>query len=375
MDPAVLSRQMKGISKVTVVFLIQQLCLAATPGQPAHKDREFTEFFRRSSGWTAGDGALSVPLAGGRVLWLFGDSHLDDIDPATGTMPCLFQTRNAGLLQQKNDLRNARTLAGDGPVFRSWLRNSKDETKEWFWPLGGFQNGETVWVYLSALRKTEAGGAFGFESSGYDYWAKIKFPKMEPETYTALPDFNGITFGDGFIMEGEYVYAFGGKQHGLASDLYVARFKRRQPTSNWNFWDGKNWSNDVKKAAPIAYGRSNSIHVCKIKDHFLLTTSEFSVGCDQGKQIFMATSQKPTGPFGPLKAVFTVDDTYQGHLPFFYFAAAHPEFINAADELLVTYSINNYEPCVSGCINGRAIPDHYRPKAIRLPLKAIDPVW
>jgi len=375
MDPAVLSRQMKGISKVTVVFLIQQLCLAATPGQPAHKDQEFTEFFRRSSGWTAGDGALSVPLAGGRVLWLFGDSHLDDIAPATGTMPCLFQTRNAGLLQQKSDLRSARTLAGDGPVFRSWLKNSKDETKEWFWPLGGFQNGETVWVYLSALRKTEAGGAFGFESIGYDYWVKIKFPKMDPETYIALPDFNGITFGDGFIAEGEHVYAFGGKQRGLASDLYVARFKRREPTSNWNFWDGKNWSNDVKKAAAIAYGRSNSIHVCKIKDHFLLTTSEFSVGCDQGKQIFMATSQKPTGPFGPLKAVFTVDDTYQGHLPFFYFAAAHPEFINAADELLVTYSINNYEPCVSGCINGRAIPDHYRPKAIRVPLKAINAEW
>jgi hypothetical protein len=75
--------------------------LVADPGGAlaAHKDKEFVEFFRRSSGWTAGDGALSVRLSSGQVLWLFGDSHLDDIDPKTGTMPCLFQARNAGLLQ------------------------------------------------------------------------------------------------------------------------------------------------------------------------------------------------------------------------------------------------------------------------------------
>src|ERR1044071_5224541 len=85
----------------------------------AHKDSEFTEFFRRSSGWTAGDGALSVPLTDGSALWLFGDSHVDDIDPVTKTMPCLFQTRNAALLQQKDDFRNPRTLVGTGPGFRS----------------------------------------------------------------------------------------------------------------------------------------------------------------------------------------------------------------------------------------------------------------
>ena len=91
-------------------------------GPPAaHKDQTFTEFFRRTSGWVAGDGALSVPLSDGRVLWLFGDSHVDDFDPVSGTIPCLFQTRNAALLHQKSDLRNARTLIGKGPGFRSWF--------------------------------------------------------------------------------------------------------------------------------------------------------------------------------------------------------------------------------------------------------------
>src|ERR1700726_461587 len=69
----------------------------------AHPDPAFTEFFRRTNGWTAGDGALSIPLSDGRVLWLFGDSHVDDLDPATQTIPCLFQVRNAALLQDTND--------------------------------------------------------------------------------------------------------------------------------------------------------------------------------------------------------------------------------------------------------------------------------
>src|SRR4026209_2687263 len=99
----------------------------------ASKDDRFTEFFRRSSGWIAGDGALSIPLSDGRVLWLFGDSHIDDLAPATGTMPCLFQTRNAAFIHKTNDLRTVQTLVSAGPGFRSWLKNSTNET-EWLWP-------------------------------------------------------------------------------------------------------------------------------------------------------------------------------------------------------------------------------------------------
>src|SRR3954452_14749643 len=104
-----------------IFFLLLSLCgasactAATATATQVHRDTEFTEFFRRTKGWTAGDGALSVPLADGRVLWLFGDSHIDDIDPATGTMPCLFQTRNAGMLQDTNTPNTARTLVGSKP--------------------------------------------------------------------------------------------------------------------------------------------------------------------------------------------------------------------------------------------------------------------
>ncbi len=99
-----------------------------------------------------------------------------------------------------------------------------------------------------------------------------------------------------------------------------------------------------------------------------MTTSSLSIACDQGKDIFVATSEKMTGPFTPLKKIYEVPDRFNGHSPFFYLPMAHPQFLNTRGELLITYSINGYEPAVSACANGRAIPDHYRPKAIRVPL-------
>jgi len=69
--------------------------------------------------------------------------------------------------------------------------------------------------------------------------------------------------------------------------------------------------------------------------------------------------------------VFTVDDTVEGHHPFFYLPVAHPEFLDEKGDLLVTYSINGYEPCLRNCVNGRMNPDYYRPKAIRVPLEMI----
>jgi len=336
----------------------------------AYKDQEFTEFFRRTSGWTSGDGALSVPLSDGQVLWLFGDSHIDDFDPKTKTTPCLFQVRNAGLVQNSNDLKTARTMIAAGPGSRTWFKNSTN-ANEWFWPVNGFQQGKSVYVYLAALEKTGKGGMWGFAAQTHDYFAKIEFPQLTRISYVALPSFNGIGFGQGFVQDEEFTYAYGGKRDGTASDVFVARFKSTNPERDWTFWDGNHWGANVTNAASIARGTSTSVHICKAQDMFLLTTTAFSIACDQGKDIYMATSKSPTGPFSPLKTIYKLDDIYEGHYPFFYIAVAHPEFINDKNEILVTYSINGYEPCVSACVKGRAIPDHYRPKAIRVPLEEI----
>lgn len=107
-----------------------------------------------------------------------------------------------------------------------------------------------------------------------------------------------------------------------------------------------------------------------MNDKYVLLTTEFSLGCDSGSEIYSYVSHTPYGPFENKKTVWRVDDTLEGHLPFFYSAIAHPEF-NENNELLITYCINKYGDCVETCINNRFNPDYYRPKAIRVPFSFI----
>src|SRR5690625_5759521 len=59
-----------------------------------YRDTMVTQFFKRETGMVAGDGGFTIPLPDDRVLWVFGDSYIDHFDPASGTIPCLFQVRS-----------------------------------------------------------------------------------------------------------------------------------------------------------------------------------------------------------------------------------------------------------------------------------------
>jgi hypothetical protein len=179
----------------------------------------------------------------------------------------------------------------------------------------------------------------------------------------------------GFVKDEQngYIYAYGGKLNGMGGrGVYVARFPISDPNAPWTFWDGSGWNSDAGKLAAIDQVGSG-VFVTKVKNKYLLISCELSVACDQGKKIFSATSDSPTGPFTPMKTIYSIDDTLQGHYPFFYTVIPHPEFVNDKDELLITYCINGYSPCVDAFKNGRGNPDYYRPKGIRVPLKLIDP--
>ena len=344
------------------------------PRPSVQPEPESTHYFQRHHGWIAGDGALSIALSNQHVLWLFGDSHIDDYDSVTGTTPCLFQVRNAALLQPQGDWdpAHSQTLIGQGPGFKSYFKNQPDD-QYWFWPGAGFQQGDTIYVFLNSLRKTKEGGLWGWTKGPRDYWAKIPLGQWDKISYEPLRDFGNVSFGQGFVQDKQkgYLYAYGSRLKGISGELLVARVDLHHPEGPWQFWDGHRFQPALKAAVPVAKGASNSIQVCQIKDQFLMISTAFSVGCDQGKQIYAATASEPTGPFSQPKAIYTLTDTLQGHYPFFYMATAHPAYVNAENELLITYCINGYSPCVNTCTAGRFNPDYYRPKAIRVPLDVV----
>jgi len=360
----------------------QQVTIAAEPA-PA-----FNALFRKTSGWVAGDGAFSVPLADGRVLWLFGDSHIGGIDSthagsgpsvhphippsARYTVPCLFQVRNAAFVHRRQDMHGHQTLIGKPPGIPSLFKVLPGDST-WVWPGFGVQLGDTVYIMQSEFRATGSGGPLGFEATGRYYLSRMTFPGLTVAGYQLLADANGINFSIGMVRpEGDnYVYLYGYKTALVEPDIYVARIPARRPWSAWEYWDGAAWQPDVQRASAIGKGASNGVNVQQVDGRYLLVSTEFSIDCDQGKQIFVSLADRPQGPFGKRMPVYVIPDTLQGHYPFFYAPAVHPEF-RKDSAVLVTYCINEYGHCVTTCVNNRKNPDHYRPRAFWLSIKDME---
>ena len=366
----------KGAVEQQAAQNLQSQFFQLTQVQAIYQDVDATNFFRRTEGWIASDGAASVVLNNGSVAWFMGDSHIDDYFYNSGKVYCLFQVRNAALLQPAGKSWYwplTQTLTGNPyPGTKSYLKN-KASDDYWMWPGCGFQppGNDTLYVYNQPLKKTGS-GAWAYGDDSLPVFAKIHTPDMKVAEYSYLQDFDGINFGLGFVKEDDgYVYAYGIKQTFIYCNIYVARFPARNPNAKWSFWTGSGWSKNIKDIKRVSEGASNGVAVSKYKDFYVAISTEFSVGCDQGLRIYAAVSRSPTGPFTKRKEFYQIPDRLEGHAPFFYAPNIHPQFENNNNELLITYDINGYGDCVNTCKAGKMDPDCYRPKAIRVPLSVM----
>ena len=344
---------------------------AGTPG--IYKDSLVTGFYNRDSGWIASDGNFSIPLSDGRDLWAMNDSYINNFDTVAGTTGCLFQVHNCVLIQPMNNWNwtATSTLLGSTPGIPSLFKTDTN-VNHILWPTGGYQYGDTVYIYNNYVKDTSAG--LGFTRGGNDILGKLLMPGLQVVGYDSLQNFNGITFGLGFDTQepGNYIYTWGVQGAFITSNIVVARFPKNNPHAAWSFWNGTAWDTAIGHIAAIGTGQSNGVYVAKVRNKYVLVSSEFAVACDQGTRLFVATSDSITGPFSTNKALYTIEDNDLGHTPFWYGTVIHPEYINSKNELLITYDINGFSSCEPTCINNGFNPDYYRPRGLRVPLALID---
>jgi len=359
------------ISPVPDMMLLSANAIPVNPG--IYKDPEVTEFFNRDSGWIASDGSATIPLSDGRDLWAMDDSYINNYDTMAGTTGCLFQVRNSALVQPIGNWQwtQTSTLTGNGPGIPSFFKNNSSDNYL-IWPTGGYQRGDTVYVYCMNIMNSS--GGLGFTSGGNDFLGKLVFPSLTVAGFDSLQNFNGITFGIGFdtAEPGNYIYTWGTQAAFITSNVVVARFPRNNPGARWSFWNGSAWDTAISHIAPIATGASNGVYVAKVRNKYVLVSTEFAIACNGGTHLYSATADSLTGPFSPQKTLYTIPDNDLGNSPFWYGPNIHPEYINSKNELLITYDINGYSNCEPACINNGFNPDYYRPRGLRVPLQLID---
>ncbi|MEP7217905.1 MAG: hypothetical protein ABI876_03265 [Bacteroidota bacterium] len=321
-----------------------------------------------SGGWTAGDATISIPLPDGRTAWLFGDSYLMAVRSSDHTLACLFDVRNAVMVQRGSQFTTINDTAAQG-VERTYFKDVPFDNTSVYWPDHGIVQGDTLFVVLDRIMNDASLKFLG------NYLAAIHLPEMRLVSIAPLPDFNGIGFGKGVVTDSlsGYCYIYGNKANWIVFEPYVARFRIGAIRGAWEFFDGKGWSASPASAAKISpYGVCASFSVVMIGGKYRIISQENGyLTPGLGRHIYAYSSAMPYGPFTGERLLYTIEDRYKGEYLVTYNAEAHPQFDD--DSLVISYNVNgNDSTCKNNVFTERLDPYCYRPKFIRVPHAMLD---
>lgn len=367
------------MKKQLIILFFLVASIETTAQSPAYKDEVFTEYFRRTSDWVASDGSISVPLPEGKSLWLMGDSYIDGYIPGDTTIPCLFQVRNALLLQDINNPSSMTTILDrtQTGVNRTPVKLAVNDPK-YLWPGHGYARKDSAIVFWQAYE----GPAMTHTAN---YVSKIFTKGMTDASaikkLIKLPIPEAYEFGNAVVVDSarSYVYFYGMKQDWIIYRPYVARIPfGRDVTGQWEFFDGSNWSTDVNASAQLMLDANHyvspSFSVIRLQEKYYMISQDVGfLTCGYGRDIYSWESDHPEGPFTNKKLLYTIEDKYRGEYMVTYNATAHPQFIKN-NELLISYNVNG--ACTNRCespFTDRFNADMYRPKFFRVALDYIDP--
>jgi len=319
--------------------------------------------FKKDNYWRGADGAATIQLNSGKILWLFSDTFIDQDGSGTRSNSKKL-IRNSIAIQDSNALQSKLTF-----YYKGSKQNPDDFFKvpgeNWFWTGHGILIKDKLVIFL--LEETSSDVGLGFESIGWTV-AIIDNPSDNPNNwiinYFKGPETFGVIVGSSALLEDEnYIYAFGVKEP-ATHETYLLRFDKQKlingDLSNLEWWMNNEWTDKVyeePKSSSLFIGQTEfSVHYDKrLKKFIQIQTYGFgkaSIGYRLAEQLH--------GPWSEPVLFYT--PSLKDDKEFVYTANAHPEY--NSDELIITYNINNFD--FGKLINNEEI---YFPKIIKLNLK------
>ena len=228
------------VSLVVVTSMSLRLPQAPT----ATADHDTWELFGRPpapGNWVAGDGAYPVPLPGGRVAWLFGDSQVRRAD---GTDAVVHNT-----IVVQTGRGRLRTLAG-GTTAQPADLIPPVQPGTWLWASSGFLEQGRLMVFAEEFTRP-AGGGDGFRATDRRYLVPFQLPDLVQGTPRAV--YAGpVAWGHAVLVSGGDVYVYGNlERDGWTNLTYLARFRLGHSGGYWQFWNGRRFAPELLTAAPL----------------------------------------------------------------------------------------------------------------------------
>ncbi len=294
----------------------------------------FTNLFDVSGGgWTGGDGAYSIPLPDGRILWTFGDSFLGTVNPDY-SRPGTPLINNSFVIQDGNQLT---TLHGGTAANPSAYVIPFGDPSHFYWPADGTVIGNKLYMFMLRVRLTGTGGPFGFETIGTDM-AVFSLPDIQLINQYEIVRTTQVLVGVSIYEEGEYIYTYGTRST-FGKNCLVARLNINDP-NEIEYWNGTDWGSEIVIDAYLKRGNGENLFVSNMFSVFkrgnkyhLLTQQDFF-----GSLIYLYTGDSPIGPWYNQIEVYDTPET--GYVMWTYNAICHPHIVHPTKGMLVSYSTN-----------------------------------
>lgn len=386
---------------------------AITNDQAAALPSQWDLAFSRRSGWTGGDVAASFVIPRNRVLWVFGDSFVGEVEGGRHVRATL--VNNAIAVHPYGPGRPGTAPAPEkisffwGPADESgkptaWVRPAQKDrpgaagSKTWYWPTGGGVvlpgpgGSKRLALFLILLEKKQGQDslwAFQCVGSAVAMIDNVEEPARLWKTRVIdLPhqisgdpkDAQGggqVDWGAASLYEpgagGSPGYVF---IYGVVSDpsnnkdLVLARVNPSgiEDFAQWEFYgQGEKWLKSPDLAGRIVKGVASELSVDRVLGKkggagYVMVYSEPLFG----DRIFARTSQSTEGPWSDAKPVFTVPEVKKSKNYFAYAAKGHAS-LSMPGALLISYIVNSHD--FTELINDASI---YRPRFIIFPIEDLE---
>jgi hypothetical protein len=306
--------------------------------------------FHRDPRWLGSDGAYSVLLSGGRILWLFGDTVVAPTAPFVKTHG-YFVRNTVAVERGRNPARASISFSWQSRRGTPASYFAEDGTR-WYWPADGIQIGRALVVFLHRVRVNPRGSP-GWNFTG-DGWrlavvADDSSSPMRWRPHLVAPPraLAGLDMGAALARVGGYVIslavstnASGGTAPGYlvrwrAVDLAAGQLDRAQWWVGRRGWlpvtehDGRPTVvlRSADDGSSLTYDRSLGRWVFVRSEGFGATT------------IVVSFARRLEGPWSAQQFAFRPPESDQPR-PNVYGAKGHAELLGA--QLVVTYSTGTY---------------------------------
>ncbi|TWT75629.1 hypothetical protein Pla123a_31390 [Posidoniimonas polymericola] len=345
---------------------------AATTAFDCVRWPEAEALFHRDPRWRGADGAASIDLGEGRVLWLFGDTFIAAAD----------SPRRAGSTFLRNSVAIQTGYDPTTATFQPYFQTAEEAPRDffsaaegkWVWPGHGAMVDGRLLLFFMRAAPQEAWPKFVIEG-----WEArlVENPTAPPTAWRwrdldlpPLASTGDVNLAASVLQDTHFVYAFGTNRSPKHSGI-VLRWDREDVLEGDltapSFWNttAHEWqsvpapSDDGLTTLFTEAQEEYSVHyAARLKQFLQVQTLGFPLG-----KIAVRTADALTSSWSAPRVVHTPVETHWAEGTFVYSAKAHPE--QQTDGLAMTYCTNTKND-----LQVFSNESYYYPRFLKLRLKS-----